>query len=192
MAKHRPTGSSSKTERRFQGAARDGGDEALRPRRLVRYPNTSNALRALLDDASADRMTVTLTPRSGVRLVRGSPVGARLSPSQHSRPSADAMRMILDTLPAAGSRPAGQSKPGAPFLPRLEPVQITDGDALGRMVRIRRQMLGLSQQALAQRAGVGRRFVGELEAGKPTIELRKAMLACRALGLGLTLTVSGE
>ncbi|MCO8029885.1 hypothetical protein NI454_07945 [Brevundimonas diminuta] len=39
---------------------------------------------------------------------------------------------------------------------------------------------------MAERAGVGRRFICELEAGKPTIELGKALAACQALGLSLS------
>lgn len=58
--------------------------------------------------------------------------------------------------------------------------------SLGQLVRAKRATLKLTQQQLAERAGVGRRFVSELEAGKLTIELGKALAACRALGLTLT------
>lgn len=42
---------------------------------------------------------------------------------------------------------------------------------LGAMVRIRRKALGLSQAALSEQAGVGRRFLVELEDGKPTAQV---------------------
>ena len=59
---------------------------------------------------------------------------------------------------------------------------------LGRLVRGRREDLVLNQQQLAQRAGVGRRFVSELEAGKPTLEIGKVLAVCRTLGLTLFAT----
>ncbi len=45
--------------------------------------------------------------------------------------------------------------------------------ALAEFVRSKRKQLGLTQQALAQSAGVGWRFVKELEAGKATLRLDK-------------------
>ncbi|OMG61011.1 hypothetical protein BJP32_00800 [Brevundimonas sp. ZS04] len=65
-------------------------------------------------------------------------------------------------------------------------MPLLDGAALGNLVRTKRLALKLTQQQLAEHAGVGRRFVSELEAGKPTIELGKALAACQALGLTLT------
>jgi len=61
-----------------------------------------------------------------------------------------------------------------------------DSEALGRLVRIKRLAQKLTQQQLAEPAGVGRRFICELEAGKPTIEFGKALAACQALGLSLS------
>jgi y4mF family transcriptional regulator len=57
--------------------------------------------------------------------------------------------------------------------------------ALGDLVRLKRHDQRLSQQALADLAGVGRRFVIELEAGKPTVELGRTLRVCQALGLGV-------
>lgn len=45
----------------------------------------------------------------------------------------------------------------------------------------------MRQEELAGVAGVGTRFVIELEAGKPTIQLGKAMAVLAALGLMLSL-----
>lgn len=42
---------------------------------------------------------------------------------------------------------------------------------IGRFVRERRKARGWSQQELADAAGVGRRLVVEIEAGKPTLRL---------------------
>ncbi len=58
---------------------------------------------------------------------------------------------------------------------------------LGAAVRAARKGQGLQQEELAGVAGVGTRFVIELEAGKPTIQLGKAMAVLAALGLMLSL-----
>ena len=42
---------------------------------------------------------------------------------------------------------------------------------IGEFVRSRRKAVGLSQQELGELAGVGTRFVSELERGKPTVRL---------------------
>lgn len=153
--------------------------------RLVRYPNVSNALRALLNDTDAQAVTLTLKSKPGGFIS----LGEKPSPSERSKPSLEAFRLVkalgldMDRLPAR-PRPSDRS------LPRIAPANILEGADLGDMVRIRRQMLKLSQKELAEQAGVGRRFVGELEAGKPTAELGKTLAACRALGLTLTVQVS--
>lgn len=42
---------------------------------------------------------------------------------------------------------------------------------IGEFVRERRKASGISQQELAELAGVGRRFVSELEMDKPTVRI---------------------
>lgn len=56
---------------------------------------------------------------------------------------------------------------------------------LGRAVRHARAALGLTQDVLATAAGVGVRFVVELEAGKPTVQLDKVLAVLTALGTRL-------
>ncbi|WP_349370438.1 helix-turn-helix transcriptional regulator [Salinarimonas sp.] len=56
---------------------------------------------------------------------------------------------------------------------------------LGALVRARRKALGLTQADLAARCGTGERFIVELEAGKSTVQLGKALLAAREVGLRL-------
>lgn len=53
----------------------------------------------------------------------------------------------------------------------------------GALVRERREALGLRQDQIALATGVGRRFVIELEAGKATCQLGKALLVAEAVGL---------
>ena len=61
--------------------------------------------------------------------------------------------------------------------------------ALGQTARRARKQLGLTQPQLAMAAGVGVRFVVELEAGKPTLRLENILRVLHALGG--TLMVNG-
>lgn len=65
------------------------------------------------------------------------------------------------------------------------PIQ-TPAD-LGRAVRRARRRRGLRQEDLALSAGTGLRFVGELERGKPTVQLAPTLRVLHALGVSLLL-----
>lgn len=67
-------------------------------------------------------------------------------------------------------------------------VAITTVADLGAAIRDARKRLKLTQGAFADLAGVGRRFVSELEAGKATIEFGKVLLCCTAAGIDLAAT----
>jgi HTH-type transcriptional regulator/antitoxin HipB len=56
---------------------------------------------------------------------------------------------------------------------------------LASAVRARRKELGLSQGALAERAGVSRLWVNQFEAGKPTAEVGLLLGVLEALTLDL-------
>ena len=56
--------------------------------------------------------------------------------------------------------------------------------AFGDLIRSRRKALKMRQDQLALATGVGRRFLIELEAGKPTCQLGRSLLVAEALGLG--------
>lgn len=60
---------------------------------------------------------------------------------------------------------------------------------LGEIVRQARKALRLTQPQLALAAGVGVRFIVDLEAGKPTVRLENVLRVLQALGI--TLAVSG-
>ena len=65
---------------------------------------------------------------------------------------------------------------------------ITSPQSLGMVLRASRKRLGLTQADLALAAGVGLRFIVELEAGKPTVRLEQVLRVVDALGSSLTLT----
>lgn len=48
-----------------------------------------------------------------------------------------------------------------------------------------RKGLGLTQRDLALAIGVGERFIVDLEAGKPTAQLGKALAAAKAAGMNI-------
>jgi len=53
---------------------------------------------------------------------------------------------------------------------------------LGQELRAARKQLGLTQPQLALAAGVGVRFIVDLEAGKPTLRLENVLRVIDALG----------
>lgn len=58
---------------------------------------------------------------------------------------------------------------------------------LGSTLRNKRKSLGLTQPQLAMAAGVGVRFIVELEAGKPTVRLESVLKVIDALGCDLSI-----
>jgi y4mF family transcriptional regulator len=56
---------------------------------------------------------------------------------------------------------------------------------VGRAVRAARVARGLRQEDLALASGTGRRFIGDLERGKPSLQLAPVLSVLRALGLRL-------
>lgn len=56
---------------------------------------------------------------------------------------------------------------------------------IGHIVRAARRAQGLRQDQLAGAAGVGVRFLSELERGKPTVRLEKVLAVLGALGCRL-------
>lgn len=59
---------------------------------------------------------------------------------------------------------------------------ITTTSQLGAALRVARKQLGLTQPQLALAAGVGVRFIVELEAGKPTMRIEPVLRVIAALG----------
>jgi y4mF family transcriptional regulator len=75
------------------------------------------------------------------------------------------------------------------------PTRIDTPETLGQAVRGARKQLSLTQPQLALAAGVGVRFIVDLEAGKPTLRLENILRVLHALGGELQvdgLPTSGE
>ncbi|MGA8742937.1 MAG: helix-turn-helix domain-containing protein [Terracidiphilus sp.] len=60
---------------------------------------------------------------------------------------------------------------------------------IGLMIRDTRKKLGVTQKDLALTSGTGLRFVIDLERGKETCEIGKALRVLQTLGIKLTLTL---
>ncbi|HEX5277881.1 MAG TPA: helix-turn-helix transcriptional regulator [Fluviicoccus sp.] len=61
-------------------------------------------------------------------------------------------------------------------------TSIRSPQELGDALRVARKQLGLTQPQLALAAGVGVRFIVDLEAGKPTVRLENVLRVIDALG----------
>lgn len=61
-------------------------------------------------------------------------------------------------------------------------IRIHSTQSLGLTLRTARKQLGLTQSQLALAAGVGLRFIVDLEAGKPTLRLEQVLRVIDALG----------
>lgn len=61
-------------------------------------------------------------------------------------------------------------------------TNINSAQYLGQTLLAARKQLGLTQSQLALAAGVGVRFIVDLEAGKPTLRLETVLRVIEALG----------
>ena len=69
---------------------------------------------------------------------------------------------------------------------------ISDARSFGQALRRRRKDLGYTQAFLAEFSGFSVSFISDLENGKSTAELGKAIYLANLLGLDCSLTPRGE
>lgn len=157
-------------------------DEAANKPRPVRFPNPGSALRQHVAAATPPapvripvRPPVVATeaatrPRDIVRQLQAEQTGARDAVRTAAAHGALAAARDLQALGAAFDSPS----------------------ALGAQVRTLRRAKELSQDRLAALAGVGRRFIIDLEGGKPTVELGLTLRVLQALGCSLCIDATGH
>lgn len=58
---------------------------------------------------------------------------------------------------------------------------------VGQLIKSTRKALGVTQRDLAMTSGTGLRFIVDLEKGKPTCQLGKALAVLRTLGIKVDL-----
>lgn len=71
----------------------------------------------------------------------------------------------------------------ADSLTSIPTVTIHSAAELGEVVKEARRAQGLLQSDLAGLSGTGNRFIGDLERGKPTLQLQKVLNMLDLLGL---------
>jgi y4mF family transcriptional regulator len=91
-------------------------------------------------------------------------------------------------LPPAGSpfhQAAGVAR--LPARPKIERANQSIGSAadLAPLIRKARKRMGMNQEAFAFAAGVGRRFLSELENGKSSLEFDKVLACAQAAGIDI-------
>lgn len=64
-------------------------------------------------------------------------------------------------------------------------MMIRSAAEFGALVREHRKKQGWTQTQLAERCGTGERFIVDLENGKPSCQLEKALIAARTVGIVL-------
>ena len=72
-------------------------------------------------------------------------------------------------------------------------MAIQTAEQLGTVIRARRKQLRITQKELAMTCGTGLRYIVDLEKGKPTCQIGKALLILHSLGLAVEATpISGS
>jgi HTH-type transcriptional regulator / antitoxin HipB len=69
---------------------------------------------------------------------------------------------------------------------------IASATDLGLVIRDRRKALGLDQRTLAQRVGVSRQWIVEIESGKPRAEVGLVLRTLRALDVEIDVKVGAR
>ncbi|MBK1669174.1 hypothetical protein CKO28_14145 [Rhodovibrio sodomensis] len=70
-------------------------------------------------------------------------------------------------------------------MPSTRPIYLKTAGDIGKLVRERRRELGMTQDEFAGLANVGRRFLVELEKGKPTLQIDRVLSVLQACGYDL-------
>lgn len=65
----------------------------------------------------------------------------------------------------------------------MQTIGEAEAQAFGLMIRSQRRAMGLRQEDVALATGVGRRYLIDLEGGKPTARLGPALMIARHLGI---------
>ena len=147
--------------------------------------------KAKLKTERARKRVVATSPKSSKDKTRPSVGAVKTPPPGVIRPvlHLDALRHA-STLKLKSIFPKGAVANIA--LPRASAFFADDAPAgqvlhsattIGALVRAYREAHGLSQQRFADAAGVGRRFLSELENGKPSLEFDKVLDVARAAGI---------
>lgn len=70
-------------------------------------------------------------------------------------------------------------------------MKISNSSDFGMVIRKKRKAMGLTQLALAEFTGLSASFISNLENGKETCELEKALYVVNILGINIEFTERG-
>ncbi len=103
------------------------------------------------------------------------------SPNRDMLDALGAPRAVQRVMASAVTTPSSPARTHA-----LDDAAIVGSVAdIGKRVRAARKAMGMTQQRFADLAGVGRRFLVELEQGKRSLEIGRVLAVCKAAGLKL-------
>lgn len=80
-----------------------------------------------------------------------------------------------------------QTPPDHSSRPDAAPFRVYTAASLGAAIKHYRQVAGLTQAELAERAGLHRSYLSDLEQGKETEQLRRVLRVLKELGVRMTL-----
>lgn len=146
--------------------------------------NARDLMRGGLDDAigqlAGQDVVSALDYASPMRSVFDE-LGGAIAPM---RSPASAPKALAAPRPRpAHAAPEGQGA-SPPTTAPMASAPVTIGE-IGKRVRAARKAMGMTQQRFADLAGVGRRFLIELEQGKPSLEVGRVLAVCHAAGIKL-------
>ncbi len=168
-------------------ALKIAGISGLKPELLASIGKITAASEAL-KSAGMGRLNTIGSPSIGAAVLRAASAPSLSGVLDATRHLTDGRYAVTVPPPRAADslkQVEGGVQRERPVARMQVPRPIKSPEALGQMVRQAREAMGLTQTAFADAAGVGRRFVSELENGKPTLELGKVMAVCAAAGLDL-------
>lgn len=105
---------------------------------------------------------------------------------RHRSQSRDMLDALASPATQRGSTGTGRAT-GSPQAAAVstDATNIDSVADIGQRVRAARRTMGMTQLRFADLAGVGRRFIVELEKGKPTLEIGLVLKVCNAAGVKL-------
>ncbi|MBY0305400.1 MAG: helix-turn-helix transcriptional regulator [Sphingomonas sp.] len=135
----------------------------------------------------------TLTPRTkSMNQSIASAIAAAINDGTRYRSPARELLDLIGTPPQVKQGPSGRSIPALPSPSTVNdpkaPITITSTIDIGKRVKEARRAMGMTQQRFADMAGVGRRFLIELEHGKASLEIGRVLAVCQAAGIKLGIT----
>jgi DNA-binding XRE family transcriptional regulator len=102
------------------------------------------------------------------------------------------VHILMNKIKPPGVFPSGNTESSKSVESNVARAARQNALRFGKLIRERREALGMRQDDLALSTGVGRRFVIELEAGKPGCQLGKSLVVATAVGLRPFDMTSGE